>query len=94
MYSQEAKLFPGSIDENRGLLNVFTNQVASPQVKEDMLGFVSIGEREMDAYVKGRILNIPLTEAPVSRKQLKTFQPPPKKKNKNKSTSAEKDHKL
>ena len=47
----------------------------------------------MDAYVKSRILNIPSTEAPVSGKQLKTFQPPPKKKNKNKSTSAGKDHK-
>ena len=43
--AQEAKLFPGTIDENRGLFNVFTNQVASPQVKEDMLSFVSIGER-------------------------------------------------
>ena len=77
--AQEAKLFPGTIDENRGLFNVFTNQVASPQVKEDMLGFVSICEREMDAYVKSRSLNIPSTEAPVSRKQLKPSSLQPKK---------------
>ena len=64
---QEAKLFPE-----------ITDKVASPQVKEDMLGFVSIGEREMDAYVKSRILNIPSTEAPVSRKRLKNFQRPAK----------------
>ena len=58
---------------------MFTNQVASSQVKEDTLGFVSIGEREMDAYVKSRILNIPSTEAPVSRKKLKPSSLQPKK---------------
>ena len=40
--AQEAKLFPGTTDENRGLFNVFTNQVASPQVKEGMLGLFQL----------------------------------------------------
>ena len=61
------------------------------QVGDDMLSFVSIGEREMDAFVNSRILNITSTEAlPVSRKQLKTFQPP-KMQNNSKSCTAGKN---
>ena len=45
--AQEAKLL--TIDENRGLFNVLTNQVANPQVKEDMLGlFQLVKEKLMD----------------------------------------------
>ena len=91
---KDVNLLPSTITANRGLCNVFTNQVATLHIREDMLSFVSIGEGKMDAFVNSRILNIPSTEAPVSRKQLKTFQPPFKKQNKSKSHTAEKDHKL
>ena len=77
----------------RAIYNIVKDQVATLQVREDMLSFVSIGEREMDAFVNSRILNIPSTEAPVSRKQLRTFRNPSKKQNKSKSHTAEKDHK-
>ena len=50
----------------RAIYNIVKDQVATLQVREDMLSFVSIGERKMDAFVNSRILNIPSTEAPVS----------------------------
>ena len=54
---KDVNLLPSTITVNRGLCNVFTNQVATLQVREDMLSFVSIVEREMDAFVNSRILN-------------------------------------
>ena len=35
--AQEAQLFSGTIDENRGLFNVFTNHVASLRLKKTCL---------------------------------------------------------
>ena len=70
-----AQLLPAPITGNRGLCNVFTNQPATMQVKEDMFGLVKIGNREMDAFVNSRILNVPSTEPPVQWKKLKTFEP-------------------
>ena len=89
----DVNLLPSTITVNRGLCNVFTNQVATLQVRDEMINFVSIGEREMDAFVNSRILNIFSLDFPVSRKQLETFQPPSKKQNKSKSCTAEEDHK-
>ena len=70
-----AQLLPAPITENRGLCNVFTNKPATLQVKEDMFGLVKTGNREMDAFVNSRILNVPSTEPPVQRKKLKIFEP-------------------
>ena len=63
-----AQLLPAPITENRCLCNVFTNQPATLQVKEDMFGLMTIGNREMDAFVNSRILNVPSTEPPVQHK--------------------------
>ena len=86
---------PAPITENIGLCNVFTNQPATLQVKVDMFGLVKIGNREMDAFVNSRILNVPSTEPPVQRgNKLKTFEPQTKKAKKSKLHVAEKHHKL
>ena len=58
-----------------------------------MFGLVTIGNREMDAFINSRILNVPSTEPPVQRKKLKTFEPQTKKPKKSKLHVAEKHHK-
>ena len=88
-----AQLLPALITENRGLCNVFTNQPTTLQVKEDMFGLVTIGNREMDAFVNSRILNVPSTEPSVQHKKLKTFEPQTKKPKQCKPHVAEKHHK-
>ena len=59
-----------------------------------MFSLVKIGNREMDAFVNSRILNILSNEPPVQREnKLKTFEPQTKKPKKSKLHVAEKHHK-
>ena len=44
-------------DNNRGLLNVFTNQVATPEQAHDMLSFRQIGLQAYQQYITTRILH-------------------------------------
>ena len=44
-------------DKNRGLLNVFTNQVATPEQAHDMLSFRQIGLQAYQQYITTRILH-------------------------------------
>ena len=79
---------------NRGLVNVnvFTGQVADNQQHHDMLNFSTAGEKELTAFIKPRILNMPSTNAPVRKKQLKMFSSASRRKS-NVSNKADKDRK-
>ena len=60
--------------ENRGLLNVFTGQVATPEQARDMLSFRCIGLEGFQQYINTQILQTPsCTSAPVRRRKLLTM---------------------
>ena len=60
--------------ENRGLLNVFTGQVATPEQTTDMLSFCRIGLEAFQQYINTRILQTPsCASAPVRRHKLLTM---------------------
>ena len=49
-------LLPPKLEYNRGLVNVFTGQKATPEQTKDMLTFHQIGDQSFQHYVKHRIL--------------------------------------
>ena len=61
-------------DKNRGLLNVFTNQVATPEQAHDMLSFRQIGLQAYQQYITTRILHTSSAiNAPLRRHRLLTM---------------------
>jgi len=61
-------------EENRGLLNVFTGQFATPEQTTDMLSFQQIGLESFKQYVNTRILKTPsCASAPLRRRKLLTM---------------------
>ena len=76
---------------NRGLVNVFTNQVATPQQSHDMLRFREIGNDTFQQHVNYRVLTKPSTvAASIKKHKLLTLQPP-KKVSKRKMNEKEKE---
>ena len=61
-------------EENRGLLNVFTGYVATPEQTTDMLSFRQIGLEVFQQYINTRILQTPsCASAPLRRRKLLTM---------------------
>ena len=61
-------------EENRGLVNMFSGQVATPEQSTDMLSFRSTGLEAFKQYVNTRILNTPsCVSAPVRHRRLLTM---------------------
>ena len=77
---QEFNLLPPNIPSNRGLINVFSGTVATPEQRHDLLNFRTIGYNQMILYIKQRILKVPSTSAPVRQQRLLTFSTNQKKK--------------
>ena len=64
------RLLPLQLQSNRGIVNTFSGQKATPEQSKDMLTFREIG---MQAYVTHRILQSPSLNAPVRRRRLLTM---------------------
>ena len=61
------------ISANRGLMNVFTNRVASSAQRHDLLNFHTIGQTAFENRINAYILKVPSTTAPQRKKKLQTF---------------------
>ena len=68
-----SSLLPAIVPDNRGMVKVFTNKSADIQQTIDLLNFRKTGSTEMSAFIKSRVTGIPLTNAPLRRKNLKVF---------------------
>ena len=65
------KLF--QLQTNRGIINVFTGQKATPEQASDMLNCHQIGAQSFQIYIKYHILKQPSsTNAPIRRNRLLT----------------------
>ena len=60
--SQQPFTTHAKLEYNRGLVNVFTGQKATPEQTKDMLTFHQIGDQSFQHYVKHRILQQPSTD--------------------------------
>ena len=80
------------VTTNRGLINSFTNKVASPEQTNDLLSFREIGLNDFLLRIQSCILKLPSVNAPNRKKKLQTFSV--RKINKKKVTKLEKDRKL
>ena len=68
-------LLPANVQSNRGLINVFNGQKATPQQASDMLAFHTIGVQAYQQYITHRILMQPSpSNAPVRRRKLLTME--------------------
>jgi len=77
---------------NRGIVNVFTSQKATPEQASDMLNFHRIGKQSYETYVKHFILKQPSsTDAKVRQHRLLTMKPTKSKQKK--SSQKEKETK-
>ena len=70
------ELFPVSVFKNRGLLNVFSGQRATPEQSHDLLTFCEVGSLHLEQYIKHRIIKEPSTIAPVRKHKLLTMECP------------------
>lgn len=61
---------------NRGLINTFTNSLATPEQAHDMLAFRIIGEEALDHYIMHAIIGEPSTTNVVCRRKLLTMASP------------------
>ena len=69
----EVKLFPTSFSSNRGLVNVFSGQKATPQQMHDLLNFRQIGIEHLQQYIKFHILKHPSSNVPTRKHRLLTM---------------------
>ena len=65
---------------NRDLQNIFTGTVATNEQHVDILSFNETGTTELTAYVKSRIMHIPMAAPPRRQQSLRTFAPATKRK--------------
>lgn len=73
-------MFKTSIEANRGLINVFTDEKATNEQTHDLLNAQKIGEQGYINYVTHNILQLSsVLDAPVRFKQLLTMAPLKKK---------------
>lgn len=77
---------------NRGLINTFTNSLATPEQAHDMLAFRIIGEEALDHYITHAIIGEPSTTNVVCRRKLLTMASP--KATKRKQSQKEKENKV
>ena len=74
---------------NRGLINPFTDKIATPQQSNDLLSFRSIGEQQYYQRIVSFILKNPSVRAPNRKRRLQTFSE--KKVNKSRVSQLERD---
>jgi hypothetical protein len=67
-------LLPNNISVNRGIVNVFTNLVATNEQAHDLLNARKITQHYLQ-YVKHRIIQAPSVTAPIRQKKLLTMAP-------------------
>ena len=70
---EEMELFPACRSSNRGLVNVFSGQKATPEQAHDLLNFRRIGSEHLEQYIRVRILQQPSTNAPRRKHRLLTM---------------------
>ena len=59
--------------ENRGLVNPFSKQKATPEQENDLLKFYTIGQSEINKYIAYYILKQASVQAPQRKRKLCTF---------------------
>ena len=70
----ENNLLPSNIEADRGLVNTFTAQEATPEQLHDLLNFKQIGVDATEAYIKHHILGYSsITSTTIRRKKLLTM---------------------
>ena len=80
---REKSLLPTITSRNRGLQNVFSGIIATPQQNHDLLNSRKIGNEQYSNYIKYNILHQPSTSsAPVRKHRLLTMAQPIKSKKK------------
>ena len=62
-----------NITEDRGLVNTFTGQVATPEQTHDLLNFRSIGETATQQYITHQLLNQSSSGTTIHKKKLLTM---------------------
>ena len=62
-------------DNEKELKNIFTNHIANPQQRHDILAFYDIGCKFYTEYVTHRVLSLPSSNAPVRKQRLLTLAP-------------------
>ncbi|SMN12414.1 hypothetical protein SPBRAN_864 [uncultured Candidatus Thioglobus sp.] len=66
-----------SPESNRGIVNVFTGQEATPEQRHDLLNARKMGNQYYENYVTHHILQVPsVTNAPLRKRRLLTMAPP------------------
>ena len=71
----EHEIFTTTSEKNRGVINFFTKQQATPEQAHDLLNARQIGEQGYLNYVKYHLLQLPSVETPIQCKQLLTMAP-------------------
>ena len=85
-------LLPSTTGSNRGLVNVFSGAIATPEQAHDLLSFRKVGLQDFENFVKHRILKQPSSAAaPVRRRRLLTMAP--RKMGKKRLSQKELEHK-
>ena len=85
-------LLPITTDSNRGLVNVFSGVIATPEQSHDLLTFRTVGVQDFENFVKHRILKQPSSAiAPVRKRRLLTMAP--RKEGKKRLSQKEHEHK-
>ena len=62
-------------DNEKELKNIFTNHIANPQQRHDILAFYDIGSKFYTEYVTQRVFSLPSSNAPVRKQRLLTLAP-------------------
>ena len=60
-------------NENRGLMNIFTKEKATPEQSHDLLSFRKTGVQYLESYINTNILHSPTANADQKCHRLKTF---------------------
>lgn len=69
----DSKVFDCNINNNRGLVQLFTGNKAEGTIYYDLMNFYNIGISSMDTFIKSRILKESSVTVPVRKHVLKTF---------------------
>jgi hypothetical protein len=68
------QLLPTELQSDRGLINIFTGQVATAEQTHDLLNFYKIGEDATSQYIRYFLLNMPSSsKTTIHRKKLLTM---------------------
>ncbi len=66
-----------SPESNRGIVNVFTGQEATPEQRHDLLNARKLGTQHYENYITHHILQVPsVAKAPLRKRRLLTMAPP------------------